>query len=51
MAVEYLVSLDEDYKLLGITDDSYDRLYKKLKVIPNALKFSTLNLKEILRKR
>ncbi len=26
-------SIEEDYKLLGIKDDSYDRLYKKLKAI------------------
>ena len=31
-------SLEKDYKLLGIKDDSYDRLYKKLKEIPRSVK-------------
>lgn len=31
-------SLEEDYKLLGIKDDSYDCLYKKLKEIPRSVK-------------
>lgn len=31
-------SLEEDYKLLGIKDDSYNRLYKKLKEIDRSVK-------------